>query len=284
MITGIEPEIKEPEGLLVANNRVRAKDIKKQRWAGIIAAVLALAMIVSLVGAYLAQRGGSSDETAPEQQADLQPDDYVDHYQGEIERLEQYLEEHEPTEAVLLELSENYRSLVFIQEVFFDDEAKLQSYRENLISVYDQLIEMSPDKALYRMELAYLLFDKGDEDKVDQEIETIGQMLHKDADARTHLALIELLSSMEREQLLEEEIAWLQSYLEDEIFAGRADNEDQFYYAVLKGEYLGQKSEAEAILQDIIDEESEDSSLYAEAVNYLDYLNGSSGAEDTATD
>ncbi len=268
----------------MAKNRVRIKDIKKQRWAGIIAAVLALAMIVSLVGVYLAQRGEKSEEAFPEQQAELQPEDYVEHYQGEIERLEQYLEEREPTEAVLLELSENYRSLVFIQEVFFDDEAKLQGYREHLISVYNQLIEMNPDNVLYRMELVHLLFDKGDEDKVDQEIGSIRQMLHKDADARTHLALIGLLSSMEWEQLLEEEIAWLQSYLEDEIFAGRADNEDQFYYAVLKGEYLGQKSEAEAILQDIIDEESEDSSLYAEAVNYLEYLTGSSGAEDTATD
>ncbi|MDY6827271.1 MAG: hypothetical protein SVV67_08910 [Bacillota bacterium] len=268
----------------MAKNRVRAKDIKKQRWAGIIAAVLALAMIVSLVGVYLAQRGEKSEEAVPEQQAEVQPEDYIEYYQGEIERLEQYLEEHEPTEAVLFELSENYRYLVFIQEVFFDDEEKLQEYRGRLISVYDQLIEMNPDNVIYRIELAYLLFDRGDEEQVEQEIETIRQALRENADARSHLALIGLLSSMNREQLMKEEVAWLQGYMEDEIAADRADNESQFYYAVLKGEYLDQKSEAEAILQNILDEESEDSSLYVEVANYLEHLNGSSDAEDTAID
>ncbi|HED24763.1 MAG TPA: hypothetical protein ENN91_06530 [Firmicutes bacterium] len=268
----------------MAKNRVRAKDIKKQRWAGIIAAVLALAMIASLAGVYLAQRAGRRSEPVPEQQAELQPEDYVAHYQGEVERLEQYLEEHDPTEAVLLELGENYRYLVFIQEIFFDDAEAVEEYRDRLISVYDQLTEMNPDNLFYRLELAYLLIDSGDEEMVDREIETIRQMLRKDTDARIHLSLIGLLSSTEREQVLEEEIEWLQAYLEGEISAGRADNEGLFYYAVLKGEYLNQESEAEAVLKDILDQESEESSLYMEAANYLEHLTGSDSAEDTSTD
>ncbi|MDZ4132763.1 MAG: hypothetical protein U1E11_06460, partial [Dethiobacteria bacterium] len=88
----------------MARNKVRAKDITKQRWACIVAAILALGMLISLVGVYIGQSVGGSRASLPEQQVEPQPEDYLAHYENEVERLETYLDEHEASEAILLEL------------------------------------------------------------------------------------------------------------------------------------------------------------------------------------
>ena len=47
----------------------RPRNLKNQRWAGIVAAILALGMVVSLVGAYIGQAVGGG-APLPDQQAE----------------------------------------------------------------------------------------------------------------------------------------------------------------------------------------------------------------------
>ena len=79
----------------MAAKKVTVKNLKKQRWAVIVAAVLALGMIVSLVGSFIIQAVGGGDPLLPEQQinqqAEPQPEDYLDYYRSEVERLDEYL-------------------------------------------------------------------------------------------------------------------------------------------------------------------------------------------------
>lgn len=257
----------------MARNKVRAKDIKKQRWAGIVAAILALGMLVSLVGVYIGQSVGGSRASLPEQQAEPQPEDYLAHYENEVERLEAYLDEHEASEAVLLELVENYRYLTYIQQIFFDDQDSLEVYKKRLVALYDSLIEMAPGKAQYRLDLLNLYIEQGaDKDLFFEQIAPLQEMLREAPDSMAHLTLISLLSSTGEVELAQEEALWLFNYLENRIASGLADNEERFYFAVLLGEYLDDRAQALTIIDEIIAVEDEESAVYLEAVNYRNYI------------
>ncbi len=256
----------------MARKKVRAKDLKKQRWATIVAAILALGMIVSLVGVYLGQ-AGSNRTALPEQQQEPQPEDYLAFYEGEVERLEKHLDENEPTEPVLLELAENYRYLVFIQQVFFEDQQVLAESRENLAAVFEELLEINPEQNEYRYELISLSMDMdSSHDQINAQVEDLLDRLHEKPDPMVHLALINLLAPQDEEGRYEEEIEWLRNHLEPLHQTESANNEELFYYAVLIGEYYDQQDEAADILEQIIDQEPEDSSVYQDATTYLSYL------------
>lgn len=257
----------------MARNKVRAKDIKKQRWAGIVAAILALGMLISLVGVYIGQSVGGSRASLPEQQAELQPDDYLEHYENEVERLELYLEEHEATEAVLLELVENYRYLTYIQQIFFDDQDSLVGYNERLVDIYETLIEMAPDKAQPRLDLLNLHIEQGaDQSLIAEQIALLQEMLRDEPDPMSNLTLISLLSSSGEVEMAQEEAQWLLTYLEDRVVSGLADNEERFYLAVLLGEYLDDRTQALTIIDEILAVEDEESAVYLEASNYRNYV------------
>ncbi len=257
----------------MARNKVRAKDIKKQRWAGIVAAILALGMLVSLVGVYLGQSVGGSRASLPEQQVEPQPEDYLAHYENEVERLELYLDEHEASEAVLLELIENYRYLTYIQQIFFDDQDSLDGYKERLAALYDTLIEMAPAKAQYRLDLLNLHIEQSaDQDLMFEQIAPLQEMLREVPDSMAHLTLISLLSSAGVTETAQEEALWLYTYLEDRVASGLSDSEERFYFAVLLGEYLDDRARAITIIDEILAVEDEESAIYLEAFNYRNYI------------
>lgn len=257
----------------MARRKVRARDLKKQRWAGIVAAVLALGMILGLFGpnVYHAIFGGGT--TIPDQQVEPEPQDYLDYYEGEVERLESHLEENEASEAVLLELAENYRYLTVVQQVFFNDEDSIAEYQERLITIFASLADLEPSNPQYRLELAYLYLENRDDNRqLLEETTIIKEILRSDPDPMFHLSLVQLLDMAGEEELVEEESLWLEEYLGERITAGPADNEERFYYAVLVGEYQGETDLAQEILADIVEQESEESRVYQNAISYIEYF------------
>ena len=268
----------------MARKKVRAKDLKKQRWAGIVAAVLALGMILGLFGpnAYHAIFG--SGTPLPDQQSEPEPQDYLDYYENEVARLESQLDENEENEAVLLELAENYRYLIVVQQVFFDNEEAIDEYQERLIDIYSSLTEVTPANMQYRLELAYLLFEGGDDhSQMLVEASAISGILRSNPDPLYHLSLIQLYDLVGQDELLMDEAEWLEEYLEEKIADGTADNDDLFYYAVLLGEYLGNVTSAKVILEEVIEEEGEESRLYQNALSYLQFFQAESGEEKDIT-
>jgi flagellar basal body-associated protein FliL len=262
----------------LAKSKPRARDLKKQRWAGIIAGILALAMVVSLVGVYLSQAFmGNRQAELPAQPAEQQPEDYLAYYQQQIDNLELYLEENEPTEAVLLELADNYRYLVYIRQMFFDNQEELATAESNLTEVYRSLIELKPDNPQYRLELInFQLLNDQDELAAEQIAVLLGQ-LHQQPDPLYHLSLVGMLNSIKETKpelggLAAEEIQWLQVYFEEMQEDGTLSGQDRFYYAVLLGEYLDQQEAAEELLALILEQEDEESKVYKDALSYRDYL------------
>ncbi|MDW7740216.1 MAG: hypothetical protein SCJ97_09205 [Bacillota bacterium] len=264
----------------MARKKIKAKDLKKQRWAAIIAGVLAVGMLASLGGVYLAQSMGNSTPSLPGQANDPQPEDYLAYYKAEVERLETYLQEHEPTVPVLMELAENYRYLTFIQQVFFDDDDEtLQDYQIKLASVYQSLIDLEPDKPEYRLELIYLYLESGgDLQPAYDQVTLLRQQLRENPDPLVHLSLVGILNSAGEKELLEDDLDWLYGYLDEKVTSDTASNEERFYYAVLLGEYLDDQATAETVLLDIMEQENEESQIYQEAMNYLNYLSGDSAS------
>ncbi len=269
----------------MARKNARPKDLKKQRWAGIVAAVLALGMIVSLVGAYIGQAVGGGGTAFPEQQVEPEPEDYLAYYEGEIERLELYLEEHEAEESVLLELAENYRYLTIVNQVFFDDQQAVERYEEELISTYVSLVNLEPSNPQYRLELAYLYLEgQRDRQLIIEETSVLQDILREDPDPMYHLSLIQLLEMIDEDEIVAEEARWLQAYLEERISEGSADNEERLFYAVLLGEYLADRAAARDILEEILQQESEESRVYQNALSYLDYFSADNDDQDIIFD
>ncbi len=262
----------------MAKSKPRARDLKKQRWAGIIAAILALAMVVSLVGVYLSQALlGNQQPALPGQQAELQPEDYLAHYQQQVDSLELYLEDNEPTEAVLLELADNYRYLVYIRQMFFDDQDALDKAQDRLAAVYLSLVDLEPDNPQYRLELINFYLGIDQEDIATEQIAVLLGQLHEKPDPLYHLSLVGMLSSIKETkpdlgELAAKEINWLQAYFTEMQEAGSLSGQDRFYYAVLLGEYLKEREAAEELLSLILEQEEEDSKVYQDAFGYRDYL------------
>ncbi len=251
----------------------RPRNLKNQRWAAIVAAILALGMIVSLVGAYIGQAVGGGAAALPDQNAEPEPEDYLNYYEGEVDRLESYLEENEATEAVLLELAENYQYLIIVQQVFFEDHDKVEEYEEKMASLFQSLVDLEPDNPTYRLELINLYLEqRADDEQIAEQVELARRLLHDNPEPMLHLSLIQLLSTAGKDELVEEEAQWLQEYMEPRVASEQADNEERFYYAILLGEYRGEINAARGILEDIIEEEKEDSAIYQNALTYLEYF------------
>lgn len=265
----------------MARKRERPKNLKNQRWAGIIAAILALGMVVSLVGAYIGQAVGGGRAPLADRQAEPEPEDYLDYYESEVERLEGQIEDGEVSEALLLELAENYRYLTIVQQVFFDDQEAVEEYEEKLVSVFSSLVEMEPSNPTYRLELINLYIEHDENDElIDAEIETAQRLLRDNPDPMIHLSLVQLLATAGKMEAMDEEASWLQDYLDEKVGLGAADNEELFYYAVLIGQYRGDPGTAKDILEEIVEQESEESAIYQNALTYLEYFRSESEEQD----
>lgn len=257
----------------MARNKVRARDIKKQRWAGIIAAILALGMILGLFGPNVYYALFGNEANLPEQHGEPEPQDYLNYYESEVARIEAYLDENEATEEILLELAENYRYLVVVQQVFFNNEEAIAGYQDRLISIYSALVEIEPSEMQYRLELAYLYFENRDDNRqMLVETSAISDMLRVNPDPLYHLSLIQLLEMAGEDSLVAEELDWLEDFLGNRVDTGTADNNETFYYAVLQGEYRGNVLLAKNLLEEVIENETEGTRLYQNALSYLEYF------------
>ncbi len=238
-------------------------------------------MLVSVAGIYIGQAMGNDAGIVPEQPQEPQPEDYLNYYQAEVERLEAHIEEHEPSEAVLMELAENYRYLIFIQQAFFDDHETLEEYRKRLASLYRDLIDLDPSNPEYRLELVRLYVEEQEEEElIEEEIAGLRDLLREEPEPLVQLSLINVLSAAGEEELFQEELDILHEQLETKIAEDKADNEERFYYAVLLGEYLNETAAAKEMVEQVLEDESEESWIYHEAVNYLSYLRTNDEDED----
>ncbi len=265
----------------MAKKNERPKDLKRQRWAAIVAAVLAFGMVASVVGGYLGHTLGGEGAGIPQEHADPEPEDYLDYYEGEVERLEEHLEEHDPSPAVLQELAENYRYLSLIKQMYFNDHEAVEKYQERLLSIYETLADMEPENPRFRLELIgfYKELEK-DDDLISDQITILQKLLRENPDPAVHLSFVTLLDTGNREELQQEEIGWLFDYLETRVTEGTADNEEHLYYTFLLGEYLGDQATAKSMLEDILEDETGDSWIYREAQNYLRYLQSEDDVKD----
>ena len=265
----------------MAKKTERPKNLKKQRWAAIVAAILAFGMIASVVGGYLGHALGGEGVDLAQQQAELEPEDYIAHYEREIERLEKHLEEHEPSPAVLQELAENYRYLSLFHQLYFDDPETVMELQNNLVSIYTDLVEMEPGNLNHRLELISLYQEQQkDEALILKEVSTLKELLHEDPDPGVHFSLIAVLEAGGMEELHQQEMEWLYDYLQAKIDEETAGAEEKLYYSIILGEYQDEPERAKSILEMIMEEEDEDTMVYREAQNYLNFLQAEDLSED----
>ncbi len=263
----------------MSRKKNRAKDLKKQRWAVIVASVLALAMIVSLIGALgvgFGQQDVISDNLigpGNDEPGEIQPEDYVKYYREEIELLERHLEDNEPSEEILLQLLENYRYLIIIKQVYFDQQDMVEELHQELVAIQKNLIELDSENPEYRLSLIEHYFNNHeDEQVIMREVVQLLEIIREKPDPLVHLILINMLQAMDDTEVYEEELFWLYSYLEEKIEQEIATNEEKFYYAVLIGEYMDDHVTAKQLLETILDNADEDSQVFEQAASYLEHI------------
>lgn len=256
----------------MVNNKAKAsrKSIRKQRWAAVVAGVIAVGMLVSSVFVYFDNMAGSGRAAGPDQNMSLE--DYLAYYKSSAEQLEAFIEEHGPTKAVLESLLESYNYLLMFQQLS-GESGDIPVLQEKMIGVYQLLIELAPDELRYRLDLlyAYKSID-ADEETILAQAELLGELLRENPASYLHLQLINFLASVEGEELLQEEIAWFSAYLEQRIEDETADNIDRYCMAVLAAEYLEDIETAYAQLARVMETEEEGSSLYNQAKQYQERL------------
>ncbi len=283
----------------------RRKDIKQQRWASVVAAVLAFGMVLSVAIVGLDYILGRDRSPAQEMTAE----DYLEFYTENVENLEAFIEEFGPTTAVLEQLAESYSGLIMIRQIFFDDAEKVKENERGLAQVYQSLIELEPEDPRYYLELLniYHTIDNSDErilelastlsellrqepnpthtlsllhfylqaeldELIEEEASILSELLRREPDPNHTISLLWIYKQSELDELLQDEAAWLKDYLEDKLSAEEVDNHDRFLYGVLLGEYLGDEEAALAQIELILEEEEEDSELYKSSADYRDQL------------
>ncbi len=251
----------------------KRKSIRKQRWASIVAAIIAGGMLLSAVimggGSIFSGPPGGNTNPGPDLKA------YRDALEREVENRETYIKQYGPTAAILKSLVEKYHELIYAQELVAvvepsdGDAERLLGYREKLILVFRSLIELEPEEAAHRIGFldVYRAVEE-DEALVLAEILSVRELLHRKPDPRYNLFIISLLHSMEQEELVQEEAAWLREYMEPKLAAGELENPDRYYYAWLMGEYVGDTETALEQLAVILAGEPESGELYQAAKNY----------------
>lgn len=272
----------------MTRKRRTAKDIKNQRWATIVAAILALGMFASIAGIYLGQTpredGPPPGMGSGEQSSEPGFEEYLAYYEGEAARLEEYLAENPPTEAVLMQLADNYRALAFFQgSPAYSNGEKLAETNQRLIEIQQELVLLDEDNPAYRLELIRAYLEVGGDDYAhiaDREIAALQEELHSQPDPLLGLALLEILKSAGRDDLYNEELIFVGEHLEQLATGPAPASEDLLYFAILQGEHRGDRDAALELASEVMEKEGEGSWLYQEAASYLAYL-GAGAEEDT---
>lgn len=203
----------------------------------------------------------------------------LDETQEEISRLEEYIDSHGSTEAVLRELTDHYRSMVFFHQVLTEDAAAAEEAQGRLVEIYGDLIEISEDDLPYRLELIYMtLQDDPASEQAERHIGDLTEALRLEPNYQVHLSLVGLLANFDREEA-NEEAEWLDAFFRELIDEGSAESEDLFFYAVLRGEHFNDQEQALEILEQIMLQEDEESPAFQDAQAYFDYLNSEQALE-----
>ncbi len=249
------------------------RNFRQQRWAAIIAGIIALGMLVSSIIYYLDYLTGRAQTPT----RDWKLEDYLEYYRDQVEHYENFIEEHGPTVAVLEALAENYyHLLVFGQMLSDQDEKQAENQAElkqKLVAVYLDLIELAPEELHYHIDLLYAYQTaEADDETILERVALLSELLRESPEIHVHMHLISYLTQAEMEEQLAEEAAWLRAYLEQRIADEEADNMDRYYLAVLAAEHQDDLETALEQLDHILETEEEDSSLYSEAQQYRDRL------------
>ncbi|NLA11574.1 MAG: hypothetical protein GX883_05555 [Firmicutes bacterium] len=249
----------------------RKKKDRRQRWAAIIAGILAVAMALSAIAAYASHllNRGQGETAPPEQQLDLET--YREHSLNEIKRLEQYISEYGPAVGVLGELCRNFRLLIQIENAGEQvDEEKVAGYEAALKEYSLDLIELEPDNPEYRLQLLYLYRELGEDDgSIAAEIASLQELLHEKPAPQMTLGLIEFMEVAEQPQeSIAEEITWLEQYFEELSAGVGLTATERYYYALLLGEHREEIPAALEQLEIILKSEPPEEELHNAAENY----------------
>lgn len=276
----------------MAQKKETKRNIKKNRVAAIVAAILALGMILSTAtfvgGPMLLEIFAKDRSNPPGSEWDLEA--YREQFIADIENLEDYVAEFGPSVAVLENLAENYANLIMIEQTFYDEPDTVKGYQQKLLGAYRDLIDLEPEEPFYRLRLlaAYLEAEE-DEAVVREEVEILTGMLHDNPDPVYSMQFIYLLQELQYEAEAREETTWLKEYLNARLSGDDTDNTERLYYAYLLAEYDADKEGALEQLGIILDEEEAESDLYKQAELYRDQLlaedegeNGDNTADDGA--
>lgn len=255
------------------------RSFRQRRTAAIVAAVLALGMIISIPFIY-------ADYIFGERQGQPGNDieSLVEHYRQQrdyckqqIESLSEALEITDPPNpAILRDIAVNYRGLIDAQTFLdrFDEKTDLvEDYRQELVQVYQKVIELEPLEQNSYLGLLEQYIELGDDSEAPLETALIlRDLLRQDANIYNHLMMLSFLELLELDELFEEETLWLRSSLEDKLHAGELSNESRYYYAVLLDLFEGEPELAREHLLFILDNEDEGSLLYTWADEHLNYI------------
>lgn len=260
----------------MANKKRKNKRMdRRQRWAAIIALVLAVAMALSAIGAYAGHllSRGDAGTVDPGQQVD--PEAMREYCLERIASDEKYIEEHGPKVGVLSELCECYRLLLQMERSAEEaDEAAVAEYESGLKRYSRDLVELEPDKPQYRLDLLKLYRETGeDDDTIAGEIKALRKVLRKKADPGTSLELIRFMKSSEQpEKIINDEIARLKDHFKGLTAEEKMTGIDRYYYAVLLGDHLEKRAAALEQLDLILETESPEGELYKAAEYYREVL------------
>ncbi len=245
------------------------RKFRQQRWAAIVAGVVALGMLVSSIIYYLDYITGRAQNPA----GDWKMEDYLEYYRDQAEHYENFIEEHGPTVAVLEALAGCYYNLLAFGQILPDASVDQAELKQKLVAVYLDLIELAPDELGYHINLLYAYQTaEADEETIQERVALLAGLLRESPRAEVHLQLINFLSQEEMKEQQEEEITWLRAYLDQRIADEEADNMDRYYLAILAAEHQDDKETALAQLDHILETEEEESSLYSQAQQYRDRL------------
>lgn len=116
----------------------------------IIAAIMVLPLydVINVVGQMREQQDAPS----------FDPKDYMNEIKGRVYNLEGFLEDNEPTPAILKELSSLYMNLSY----FTDEEAEREENMERALELMEEAVEINPDDAESYLTLYDLYNQLGD--------------------------------------------------------------------------------------------------------------------------
>jgi hypothetical protein len=260
----------------VAQKKAKGKrSIRKQRWAPIVAAIIAAGMLLSSAVVYLGSTWGNP--TRPGEDFDLEL--YREGLENQAENLETFIRQYGPTAAILKNLAGKYQELILLQQWVaaldptLADPERLAGYQEALVRTYRSLVNIEPDNPVHYFDLIDVFRQvEEDEAAVLEEVAALRELLRQKPDHRYNFYLIGLLEDLEQEGLVQEEVDWLQEYLEQKQAAGALDYEGRYYYARLLGEHRDDAAAALEQLELILSGEPETSEVFKAAQRYRDSL------------